>query len=231
MVRALLAGTKTQTRRVVKLGVPDKHGQAYVHRGRYAAIVHPSLGVLAGPNEFLPGSHPEAKLPLERVVERFCPYGVPGDRLWVRETWAHLRDLRTTDPGADALGRRCFYRSDHPTGLMHDDGSDMRWRPAIFMPRWASRITLELESVRVERLRAISEEDATAEGCTGHEPEPAEQGGTIHAQPGRSSAPSPRAHYAHLWDKINGKRPGCTWKDNPWVWVLSFHKIGGSDGE
>ena len=92
----------------------------------------------------------------------------------------------------------------------------------LFMPRWASRITLEVESVRVERLQDISEEHAIAEGCTGRDPEPVAEGGTIYYRPGISSAPSPLAHYRMLWESING---AGSWALNPWVWVVAFKRV------
>jgi hypothetical protein len=168
MVRAILDGSKTQTRRVVK------------HSG----------GMEFDPQD-----------PHYR-----CPHGTPGDRLWVRETWAHERDgtgcpddtgvlYRATDPGWD----------DEETGL--------RWRPSIFMPRIASRILLEITDVRVQRLQEISADDCRAEG------HPADW----------SRSPDPEVHndaardwYMDLWQSINGSD---SWHANPWVWAITFRRL------
>jgi hypothetical protein len=185
MVRAILDGSKTQTRRVAK------------HPLAQAAV---RINSYKGQSEF------DCILPDGTGGIIQCPYGNPGDRLWVRETWAHERDgtgcpddtgvlYRATDPGWD------------------DEGTGLRWRPSIYMPRWASRITLEITAVRVERLQSISEADARAEGVT---PNAFEQtsdnwGGVL---------------YRRLWEQING--PG-SWHANPWVWAITFQRLGGSD--
>jgi hypothetical protein len=143
---------------------------------------------------------------LDVILKRFprqngCPYGVPGDRLWVRETFAWLADgtgcpddagvlYRATDPGWD----------DEETGL--------RWRPSIFMPRAASRILLEITDLRVERLQAISEADAKAEGAPLEQP-----------------VMGPPCHvlgFLNIWETING---AGSWDANPWVWVVSFRRL------
>jgi hypothetical protein len=120
-----------------------------------------------------------------------CPYGNLGDRLWVRETWA---------PAFEPY--EFIYRADNV------DPID-RWRPSIHMPRWASRITLEVESVRVERLNDCSAEDALAEGVSDRDPD-------------TGAWQNPKEQYADLWESING--PG-SWEANPWVWVVTFRRI------
>lgn len=122
-----------------------------------------------------------------------CPHGKPGDRIWVRESWASLRQYDGMPPSAMPTDAPVFYRA---TG---DDGDHTigKWRPSLHMPRWASRITLELTSVRLERLWELTEPDARAEGV-----------GSVDA-------------FVRLWDEINGAR-GFRWKDNPWVWALGF---------
>ena len=174
MVRAILAGTKTVTRRVVK---PQPAGE-WAAPGRSA-----------------------------------CPYGVAGDRLWVRETWAELyKGTKAHD---------VEYRAACGSGLLGDlEDAGVKWRPSIFMPRWASRIDMEIESIRVERLQEITEEDARAEGVTltpcGH-PD---------CGPDDSHGPSPhRGAFCLLWNSINGKRAGCSWADSPWVWRIAFRRI------
>jgi len=135
-------------------------------------------------------------------------YGHPGDRLWVRETWAQDLDCEV------------FYAADH----LNKPSTIEKWRPSIFMPRRISRITLEITDIRVERLQDISEEDAIAEGIF--------QFGNLgfygydeKGTPGKHCFDTPKATYRALWNSINGKKPECSYKDNPWVWVLMFKRI------
>lgn len=142
-----------------------------------------------------------------KVQTRFvlgCPYGQPGDRLWVREAWA-----RDDEDG------QLMYRADVGRDLCAD-----AWRPSIHMPRWASRITLEVTAVRVERLQDISEADAQAEGVI-PKWEPGCSGRLMDAFGGFSFRPAASA-YAELWEQING--PGA-WDANPWVWVVEFKRV------
>ena len=168
MVRAILDGRKTQTRRVVK---PQ-------------------------PDEV---KDPNAKVALITCLrfyqagkEHSCPYGAPGDRLWVRETFAMESP---TCP---------VYLADQT-----DKTTVERWKPSIHMPRWASRLTLEIVSVRVERSQDISEKDAAAEGC---EPKPEKDHDIFKFTKG----------YETLWKSINGFG---SWALNPWVWVIEFKKL------
>jgi hypothetical protein len=186
MVRAILEGRKTQTRRVVKW--PEWAGEAY---GPVLAAQRPVTGIA-----YYEDGHPRRRLT--------CPYGVVGDRLWVRETWAPFcpPDLpRPPGQKAERLDTICYRADPHQVRLerMAEDGQ-LRWRPSIFMPRWASRITLEVKAVRVEQLRDITVGDVRAEGV---DPEPGAWG--------------------RGWDSINGKR--APWESNPWVWVVSFAKL------
>jgi hypothetical protein len=194
MVRALLAGSKTQTRRAWKVQPPE---------GTQVA--------------FVPG-------------QSRTPYGVPGDRLWVRETHGIV--------GVEGSGVHVAFAERMVDGkhlLDGDGGYDIvrpgieavewaeahidheRWRPSIFMPRWASRITLEITDVRVERLTNISDADAIAEGVErftgilGGNAKKCLAGGSIHID-----------RYARLWDSING---AGSWNTNPWVWVVEFRKL------
>lgn len=190
MVRAILEGRKTQTRRVAKIGdgshVEDEDiPAAYEDGSRDPWIM-----------DFQTKHYPQ-------WVKRHCPYGKPGDRLWVRETWA--------DTGWPLTGPAIAYRADPD----HADHDMPRWRPSIHMPRWASRITLEVVSVRVERLQEISEEDAKAEGINnaGEQWECYCCGGT------KSTA---RGSFETLWESINGPE---SWDANPWVWVVEFKRI------
>jgi hypothetical protein len=142
---------------------------------------------------------------LEQILRNYphqegCPYGVPGDRLWVRECWSCL-------DSHSRPGSRIAFRADTADG--ERVRVDAPWRPSIHMPRWASRLTLEVTGVRVERLQDISEEDALAEGMERHLWEETMHGDT-HLQV---------LDYRALWESING--PG-SWDANPWVWAVSF---------
>jgi hypothetical protein len=147
-----------------------------------------------------------------------CPYGKPGDRLWLRETWAPM--CRVADPfcvcdeEAAKINHYTEYKADTGNPLPGDwpeesrgDEECTKWLSPIFMPRWASRITLEIVSVRVERLQNISEADAFAEGISGGD-----------------WLGDPVGEFAKLWNSINLKR-GYGWETNCWVWVLEFKRI------
>ena len=193
MVRALLAGTKTQTRRIFK---PDR--MTWDANGRYTTYAMRG-GELSttGSGPFKPSSW-----------LHYCPYGQPGgDRLYVRETWAAQHVYDHLPPRLIPQDARIHYAAT-------EDRGGLLWRPSIHMPRWASRITLEITSVRVERLQEIDIADAQAEGVsdTGAfilDGEGNEQGGPI-------------AEYAVLWDQINGDG---SWESNPWVWVVELKAI------
>lgn len=188
MVRAILDGRKTQTRRIVK-SQPDEDGLARLSGGPWMDTS-------------------------ERVYR--CPYGEVGERLWVRETWQAIYDY-TDEHGnveersyAQKIPKQKLYW--HPVYAEHF-GSDSRedrgfpWRPAIHMPRWASRITLEITGVRVERLNDISEEDAKAEGA----PTECCVIGDKHFLGFRT-----------LWKSIYSAE---SWDANPWVWVIEFKRM------
>jgi len=214
MVRALLDGSKTQTRRAVKLPKsPD-------HLGQWEPADIGGDGVFTEKGELAPPMR--AIWHTRTGVTLTCPYGRPGDRLWVRETWADLEQI--TD---GSFARQAIYRADDIDQYGNEDeyvdvtAPDMRWRPSIHMPRWASRILLEIVSVRVERLNAISDDDCWAEGieaCDGMLDDLAiielakRMGRTCH-----DAAPS----YAALWESING---AGSWDANPWVWVIEFRR-------
>ncbi len=178
MVRAILEGRKTQTRRIVKFPLRDR-----------------DFGCELAGNEIG-----------EAEAHRLCPYGKPGDRLWVRETWA---------PRAQG---GYWYAADPETALFKESWIGFKWRPSIFMPRSASRITLEIIGVRVERLQEISEADALAEGIVRWDSPGAHYMFAIN-EAGDYNGPTARLVYQGLWDRINGVD---SWASNPWVWVIEF---------
>lgn len=184
MVRAILEGRKSQTRRVIRK--PERLN-GLMHSGEEAD---------------------------------WCPYGRPGDRLWARENWRNWEDEHGGTHfkfAADGKSWLVGCSNDVDELLAEDPGTgyaiekdtpETKWRPSIFMPRWASRITLEVTDVRVERIQEISAVDVVAEGYSGH-------GGD------NSRA---RTEFMMSWNKLNGKR-GFGWDVNPWVWVVSFKRV------
>lgn len=197
MVRAILDGRKTQTRRPIKW-----------KQTRFTEIGEREDG---------------SKWPWSEDAEHACdfwhpcPFGAVGDRIWVRETWA--------EAGASAPDLK-LYRANYPEHVpsIYENvppAEEIRWTPSIHMPRTASRILLEITDVRVERLNAISEEDARAEGIIDGgclncgEPEPC---GCANPEPDATDA------FAYLWQSIYGQE---SWNANPWVWVISFKRVEG----
>jgi hypothetical protein len=192
MVRAILGGRKTQTRRVMK---PQPK---------------PTPADFPGPaGHWWPSQKHKSMLGVEREMQKWkglagsaCPYGDTGDQLWVREAHAI-----SANPD---LGP--WYRLDHEEARSSGPRVDVKWRPSIHMPRWASRITLRITDIRVERLQDITEDDARAEGC-----DPARW--IDETDVGMEGY---REGFARLWNKING--PGA-WNTNPWVWVVAFKRV------
>ena len=202
MVRAILEGRKTQTRRVVTIPRELHCGEPLAHKDvevRFFEEGHSGPGSYMFLND----------CPQEGVAFLNCPYGAPGDRLWVRETW-------TKDIQGCAVQNGISYRADHLC-MTGDGPATIKWRPSIFMPRWASRITLEVVSVRVERLQDISAQDAVAEGVEKETVYKAFRLYKEHIDPIKA--------YSVLWDAINGARPGFAWADNPWVWAIKFKRV------
>ena len=200
MVKAILAGAKTQTRRILK---PNRWGTV--------TLIGQGTAIRLGANglEWTPaGAGPVEPWPPERVGE-VCPYGGMGDQLWVKETWGGTAAIGSR-LNADGFLATVSYRAD---GERTVGGKPYRWRPSIYMPRWASRINLRIMNVWVERLHEITEEDAANEGLEwdrwAYGPEVVEQ--------------TPREAFMRLWDDLNGKR--AAWKSNPWCWVVSFRRI------
>lgn len=219
MVRAILAGKKTQTRRVVKPQPPDWLAQHLDTGFRVVRHLHGNLfGAMAGSGDVLACRSEDAIR---------CPYGAPGDTLWVREQFAMPR--RTTNGG-----RESQLVPDHDVGGVHylADGeapAGYRSRPSIHMPRWASRLTLLVKSVRVERLQRISYDDMDAEGVEFDDDSVAARAFSRaeHIQIGGGSLgdTAERVGFAELWDSINGAR--APWSSNPYVWVLEFERVCG----
>lgn len=180
MVRAILEGRKTQTRRVIKntglYAIEDHHGTITAKRERAALATQ-------------------------------CRFGIPGDRLWVRETWQgplideELDDEFRQSPDYFKKPAFCAYRATDKLDAINADGEALGWRPSIHMPRWACRILLEITSVRVERLKDIGHEDAMAEGMAWDD--------AVY-------------DYSRLWDSLNGNG---SWDANPWVWVIEFKRV------
>jgi len=211
MVRALLVGSKTQTRRIVK----------FVQCAAPCNCDHPRWHS-AVPNDWHCGTCGAGVRIGADCRGLVCPYGGPGDTLWVREAWQSDVAHAYTKPSLIPPGERFFFQADGGSmGTTELSVCGTGWRPSIHMPRWASRITLKITDVRVERLNEISAEDADAECFGGDFPEnvlpelfPMREGGWGHL-----SLPE---CYARLWEHING--PG-SWEANPWVWAVSFEVI------
>lgn len=201
VVRAILDGRQTQDRRPVK---------------------NPDGWLLANPSAGRIGCYQKAPphLYAERDLEH--PF-TPGDVLYVRETWAP-HPAETQDPPESTVYRAdlgwwgCGEYSQNNTrnlGKLHESYSEPRWRPSIHMPKWAARIRLRVLSVGVERVNAISEEDAAAEGCGGYAPT---RGGVEALE----EATSPRAEFAALWDSLYG---AGSFARGDWCWVTRFERV------
>jgi hypothetical protein len=188
MVHALLAGRKTQTRRLAK--------------GLRAWDLNEAF-LLLGDSDPLTLSEVEAR----------CPYGVPGDRLYVRESWRHTAFHDMAAAVDESHVGPCYeYAADFPE-------TTKGWKPSIHLPRRGSRILLEVTGVRVEQLNDISEADAKAEGVTIQEVDG--MGCYVDYELGDGTwCNSARGSFSTLWDSINGER--APWSANPWVWVVSF---------
>ncbi len=182
-ILAIQAGRKTQTRRVIKTQPTRNHHIGYCY------------------NET--GFNGDGWFELTHYAtvcrQIHCPWGKVRDRLWVKETWAYVNAIGGTGPGE----KRYIYRATRPlTGC--------KWKSSRFMPRLASRITLEVTRLRVERVQKITDMDAIAEGVV------------LGCAPRYSL--DPRKIYRDTWEKLNAKR-GYSWDSNPWVWVREFKQI------
>ena len=220
MVVATLKGRKTQTRRVITPQPPESVGRIYVNHYEPAIVVDGETQ--PGPEIF--GAYDEDG---EWGVR--CPYGAPGDRLWVRETWAGHESDDDISPSRMPAAWKGSLASAPPVwyaATETDHRGRGRWRPSIHMPRWASRITLAITSVRIERLNDITEDDARAEGVA-CDADGWWLGPPDREHPAGLAMGNARAAFERWWGHINGKRPGCAWLDNPHVWVIAFEMIGG----
>lgn len=199
MVRALLSGRKTQTRRIIK-PQPEATLSGSLS-GKW--LSRPLNGLL---------------LPKIEDIAIHCPFGVVGDRIWVRETFQgplfdyDLMDSYCKDPTPFEKPEFCVYKADGvPAPEFYDADDELHccWRPSIHMPRWACRILLEITNVRVERLKSISDGDAIREGCS-----------TADMMSGDCVADV----FARLWVSIYGSD---SWNATPWVWVIEFKRVEG----
>lgn len=215
MVQAILDGRKTQTRRVVKLLCPFPVVSAHPTGNSDGWIFHDRETTAKWTAEHYPSGGVK------------CPYGVPGDRLWVRETWADTNGESGPMISYQAGGDRFLVDDSFPVDYSRYPGcqftmwcGDLRrgapghsWRPSIHMPRWASRITLEVTGVRVERLQDIVPYDAIKEGFGPYANEATIDCDTI----------NPCDAFRDCWDSLYAKR-GFGWNANPYVWVIEFRR-------
>ncbi|SAT75730.1 morphogenetic protein [Klebsiella pneumoniae] len=218
MVRAILDGRKTQTRRIMKLQPkPSKSrpGDFWFSSKKLESMVHVS--------DLAPGNSPIADYHLF-IQEHCCPFGAVGDRIWVREAFrVHSLATDVATLAYKASERNSWTEQTHrvPVAVCNKPATPEKWTPSLHMPRWASRILLEITDVRVERLNAISEEDARAEGIIDGgclncgEPEPC---GCANPEPDATDA------FAYLWQSIYGQE---SWNADPWVWVIEFKRVEG----
>lgn len=207
MVRAVLDGRKSQTRRIIK---PQPFERSWSRHDHQIEIVSGRAengdeidGLLAYTKSS--GGEWHAK----------CPFGQAGDRLWVRETFrVHSRATDVATLVYKASEQQSWTQQTHrvPIEKCNKPAVVDTCTPSIHMPRWASRITLEITGVRVERLNSMTESDALAEGCNGgHD-----------SIPGYMYSATPHEHFHHVWQSIYGDD---SWQANPWVWVVEFKRV------
>lgn len=240
MIRAILSGAKTQTRRIAKfdraVGDPD------VPPGHVLDLIYPGSLQYYG---YVTPANDRPTWRVQRLCDATCkhiddvgPYDgrhlkswgpmpyARGDQLWVRETWGLHAHGDETDwfrgsvrgVPADSLQAQFHLALRADWGPLQDG---CFWRPAIFMPRWASRITLEIGEVRVQRLQEISEDDARAEGVHRNDAAVVYQHGASGFD--KELSWTARGAFAVLWDSINGKR--APWSSNPWCWAITFRRV------
>lgn len=207
MVRAILRGEKTQTRRPVK--PQPATGCIYSINGAHNAALH--LTDAGCQVRYIP--------PTGRSKDHLllCPFGHPGDRLWVRETF------REYYPKEGWPAPKALYKADGIARLEDTEtGKTISWRPSIHMPRWASRITLEITDINAERVQDITEDDARAEGVN---PEFRTVVARSDGGPDYHIPCSYRGGFANTWDAIYAKLSGLSWDEDPWVWAITFRRV------
>ncbi|ENQ1389153.1 hypothetical protein ACEOEZ_003897 [Enterobacter hormaechei] len=196
MVCAILDGKKTQTRRIMKVQPSD--GFHPTHNGYDLDLnAHWYTPGVIDKNGYLQPAKKDVFGVADENEGYTCPFGAVGDRIWVRETFSPVPD-HEEPAGCSAI----LYAAD-------GNGPYGKWVPSIHMPRWASRITLEITGVRVERLNSISDSDASKEGCCIADMESGDCLSDV---------------FVRLWTSIYGDE---SWKVNPWVWVIEFKRIEG----
>ncbi|HCI6133723.1 TPA: hypothetical protein NPN75_000114 [Klebsiella variicola subsp. variicola] len=214
MVRAILDGRKTQTRRIMKpQPEPCPRGGHWWPSNVFKTMLHVEDEMQNGKGGW------------GGLVGDACPFGDVGDRIWVREAFrVHSRATDVATLVYKASERNSWTEQTHrvPVAVCNKSATPEKWTPSLHMPRWASRILLEITNVRVERLNAISEKDATAEGV-----QPA--GSLLPDYPGTFLTPkgdfaTAKVAFQRLWESIYGEE---SWKANSWVWVISFKRVEG----
>ncbi|HBQ4022200.1 hypothetical protein [Klebsiella pneumoniae] len=208
MVRAILDGRKTQTRRIIK--------DCTVGRDQISKFIQIE-------KKFI-GCYPED---VPELIRECCPYGVPGDRIWVREAFrVHSRATDVATLVYKASERNSWTEQTHrvPVAVCNKPATPEKWTPSLHMPRWASRILLEITDVRVERLNAISEEDAEAEGIDMEALYDSQDCYDCIADHNMTGRPTVTGAFKCLWESIYGAE---NWLANPWVWVIEFKRVEG----
>ncbi|EQA1666853.1 hypothetical protein D9I27_19670 [Escherichia coli] len=225
MVRAILDGQKTQTRRIMQVQ-PDT--PEFGLRRIIESSIANEIGMYFWSQEDARGIKARSK-------QFFCPFGDVGDRIWVRETFqGPLFDFEQMeayqyDSSKFKRPEFCVYKADGkpaPEFFDADENLHCCWRPSIHMPRWASRILLEITDVRVERLNSISETDAEAEGIDMEALFDSQDCYDCIAGHNMTGRPTATGAFKYLWESIYGSD---SWQTNPWVWVIEFKRIEGDD--
>lgn len=219
MVRAILDGRKTQTRRVMNVQPKPSEtrpGDFWFSSKKLESMVHVS--------DFMPCNSPIADCH-HFFQEHCCPFGQVGDRLWVREAFG----MQVRRDGLGGTGEFRVYRASNPDAVKYTTACGksvpVKWTPSIHMPRWASRITLEITAVRVERLNSISEEDAKAEGVRVVKVREDGERYCDYLSPEINHYRRPSDSFISLWESIYGEE---SWQHSPWVWVIEFRRVGGA---
>ena len=229
MVRAILDGQKTQTRRVIK-NFPEEHRwKMFPGYCRETKLLETSRGPCLKISDHINNN----ELDDEGPIWIRCPFGRAGDNLWVRETWGNADHFYQNHENEEP---RCVaYRADRSARQFNFDCSQssavekydieqwdwntIKWKPSIHMSRWACRLLLVVKNIRAQRLQDISEFDAAAEGVAPMLEDADLEYLVTEAEFGHKQA------FRFLWENINGKRAGCSWADNPWIWVIEFERL------